>query len=401
MDILDLSLALFVSKLLGEGFVRLKQMAVLGELFAGIIFSLMMTYLPTIHLYYFGHLFTYKVHLSGEAFDFFADMGIILLLFVAGMETNIGDLKKSGKRGLYTASLGVTLPFLLGALFSFKMLHFSARQSLVAGSIFTATSVGVTVRALMDLKQLRSTAGLTIITAAVIDDVLGIMVMTFVLGTESFGTLIIGFSIFIFILFVLASGPVDLMMRFSHEKMHSPYAPVSIAIAFGLLIAVLAREVGLAPITGAYFAGLLLSRTREKKIISNPIKNITYALFVPIFFVKVGSLFDFRMFKSVDIRYFLFIPLAFIGKFIGCGTGAKLSGVDWKDAIRVGVGMMPEMEVASVIVTYAYSQHIFSNVIGSQMVSVTILYIVTSATLVPLLLKILFPRQIEQSTASM
>ncbi len=401
MDILDLSLALFVSKLLGEGFVRLKQMAVLGELFAGILFSLIMTYLPTIHLYYFGHLFTYKVHLFGEAFDFFADMGIILLLFVAGMETNIGDLKKSGKRGLYTASLGVTLPFVLGALFSFKMLHFSARQSLVAGSIFTATSVGVTVRALMDLKQLRSTAGLTVITAAVIDDVIGIMVMTFVLGTESFGTLIIGFSIFIFILFILAWGPVESMMRFSHEKMHSPYAIVSIAIAFGLLIAVLAREVGLAPITGAYFAGLLLSRTREKKIISNPIKNITYAVFVPIFFVKVGSLFDFRMFKSVDIKYFLFIPLAFIGKFIGCGTGAKLSGVDWKDAIRVGVGMMPEMEVASVIVTYAYSQHIFSNVIGSQMVSVTILYIVTSATLVPLLLKILFPRQIEQSKVNM
>jgi len=401
MDILDLSLALFVSKLLGEGFVRLKQMAVLGELFAGILFSLIMTYLPTIHLYYFGHLFTYKVHLSGEAFDFFADMGIILLLFVAGMETNIGDLKKSGKRGLYTASLGVTLPFVLGALFSFKMLHFSARQSLVAGSIFTATSVGVTVRALMDLKQLRSTAGLTVITAAVIDDVIGIMVMTFVLGTESFGTLIIGFFIFIFILLILASGPVDLMMRFSHEKMHSPYAPVSIAIAFGLLIAVLARETGLAPITGAYFAGLLLSRTRERKIISDPIKNITYALFVPIFFVKVGSLFDFRMFKSVDIKYFLFIPLAFIGKFIGCGTGAKLSGVDWKDTTRVGVGMMPEMEVASVIVTYAYSQHIFSNVIGSQMVSVTILYIVTSATLVPLLLKILFPRQIEQSKVNM
>ncbi len=400
MDILDLSLALFVSKLLGEGFIRLKQMAVLGELLAGIIFSLLMTYLPTMHLYYFGHLFTYKVHLTGEAFNFFADMGIILLLFIAGMETDIGDLRKSGKRGLYTASLGVTLPFVLGALFSFKMLHFSARQSLVAGSIFTATSVGVTVRALMDLKQLHSTAGITVITAAVIDDIIGIMVMTFVLGTESFGTLVIGFCIFIFILLILAMGPVEAMMHFSHEKMHSPYAIVSIAIAFGLLIAVLARETGLAPITGAYFAGLLISRTRERKIISSPIKNIAYSMFVPIFFVKVGTLFDFRMFKSIDAKYFLFIPLAFIGKFVGCGTGARLSGIGWKDAVRVGVGMMPEMEVASVIATYSYSQHIFSDVIGSQMVSVTILYIVTSAIVVPPLLKVLFPRLPQENTAN-
>ncbi len=391
MDILDLALALIVSKLFGEGMIRLKQMAVLGELFTGILFSLIMTYVPAIHLSYLGHIFIYKVHLTGEAFNLFADLGIILLLFMAGMETNISDLKRSGGRGLSTASLGVTLPFIFGAVFGAKIMHFSFRQSLVVGSIFTATSVGVTVRALMDLKQLRSTAGTTVITAAVIDDIIGIMILTFVLGTQTISGLIIGFLIFIAIIFLLAAGPVERFMKFSHEKMHSPYALASMAIGFCLLIAVLAREVGLAPITGAYFAGLLIGMTPEKKLLDTPLNYIARSVFIPMFFVKVGTLFDFRMFTKIDLKFFLLIPLAFTGKFFGCGIGSLLSKLKLKDAIRVGVGMMPEMEVALVIVSYAYSQHVFSDLVGSQLVSVTITYVVLSAIIVPILLKILFP----------
>jgi Kef-type K+ transport system membrane component KefB len=391
MDILDLSLALIVSKLFGELMIRLKQMAVLGELFTGILFSLVMTYVPAVNISYLGHVFSYKVNLAGEAFELFANIGIILLLFIAGMETNISDLKKSGGRGLSTASLGVTFPFVFGTLFGLKVMHFSSRQSLVVGAIFTATSVGVTVRALMDLKQLRSTSGTTIITAAVIDDIIGIMVLTFVLGTQSISGLIVGFLIFLAVIAVLAMGPVEKYMRFAHEKMHSPYAIVSMVIGFGLLIAVLAREVGLAPITGAYFAGLLIGMTPEKKLLDSPLNYIARAIFIPMFFVKVGTLFDFRMFTKIDMKFFLLIPLAFTGKFLGCGTGAFLSKLKPKDAIRVGVGMMPEMEVALVIVTFAYGQHIFSDLVGSQLVSVTITYVVLSAILVPVLLRMLFP----------
>ncbi len=391
MDILDLALALIISKLFGEGMIRLKQMAVLGELFTGMLFSLIMTYVPTIHLSYLGHLFTYKVHLTGEAFELFANLGIILLLFMVGMESNISDLRKSGGRGLSTASLGVTLPFLFGAVFAAKIMHFSIRQSLVVGSIFTATSVGVTVRALMDLKQLRSIAGTTIITAAVIDDIIGIMVLTFVLGTQSISGLIVGFLIFIAVIAVLASGPTQKFMKFAHENLHSPYALISIAIGFGLLIAVFAREMGLAPITGAYFAGLLIGMTPEKKLLDRPLNYIARSIFIPMFFVKVGTLFDFSMFTKIDLKFFLLIPLAFTGKFIGCGTGSLLSRLKLKDAIRVGVGMMPEMEVALVIVTFAYDQHIFSDLIGSQLVSVAISYVLISAIVVPILLKMLFP----------
>jgi len=393
MDILDLALALIFAKLFAELFVRMKQMGVLGELVTGIIFAVIMTYVPMIKLSYFGHTFSYKVTLTGEAFDFFADMGIILLLFIAGYETNIGDIAKSGKRGLSTASLGVTLPFILGAFFSHKALGFSIRQALVAGSIFTATSVGVTVRALMDLKKLRSPSGTTIITAAVIDDILGIIILTLVLGEESVVTVFIGFFILIAVLFILALGPVEKMMEVVHEKFHSPFALLSISIAFGLLISVFAREVGLAPITGAYFAGLLIGRTKEKRLVAEPIQKIARAVFIPIFFVKVGTLFDFRMFTKIDLLYFLFIPLAFIGKFIGCGLGSLFGGLKIRDALKVGIGMMPEMEVALVIVTYAATRNVFPGLISSQMVSVTILYVVLSAVVVPIVLKLLYPEE--------
>ncbi len=392
MDLLDIALALIISKLLGELMIRLKQMAVLGELFTGILFAFVMTYFPGFNITYFGHTFSYKVHLTGEAFELFANLGIILLLFIAGMETNIGDLKRSGKRGLSTASFGVTLPFILGTAFAVKVMHFQIKQSLVIGAIFTATSVGVTVRALMDLGQLRSKAGTTIITAAVIDDIIGILVLTFVLGTQTISGLVTGFLFFVFIIFVLASGPVRKYMRFVHEKMHSPYALVAMAIGFGLLISVLAREVGLAPITGAYFAGLLIGTTPEKKVLDAPLNYIARSVFVPMFFVKVGTLFDFRMLTKVDVKFFWLIPLAFAGKFLGCGTGSFLSGLKLKDAVRVGVGMMPEMEVALVIVTFAYGQDIFSKIVGSQLVSVTITYVVLSAILVPVLLRSLFPQ---------
>ncbi len=390
MDLLDVALALIVSKLFGELMIRLKQMAVLGELFTGILFALVMTYFPGFSITYFGHTFSYKVNLTGEAFELFANLGIILLLFIAGMETKIGDLKKSGKRGLSTASLGVTLPFILGTAFAVKIMHFELKQSFVIGAIFTATSVGVTVRALMDLKQLRSEAGTTIITAAVIDDIIGILVLTFVLGTQTISGLIVGFLFFVFIIFILAAGPVQEYMKFAHEKMHSPYALVAMAIGFGLLIAVLAREVGLAPITGAYFAGLLIGMTPEKKVLDTPLNYIARSIFVPMFFVKVGTLFDFRMLTKVDVKFFWLIPLAFFGKFLGCGTGSLLSGLKLKDAVRVGVGMMPEMEVALVIVTFAYGQNIFPQIVGSQLVSVTITYVVLSAILVPILLRSLF-----------
>ncbi len=390
MDILDLALALIVSKLFGELMIRLKQMAVLGELFTGMLFALIMTYAPRINISYLGHTFSYKVHLTGEAFELFANLGIIFLLFIAGMETNINDLKSSGKRGLSTASLGVTLPFIFGAIFALKVMHFQNKQSFVIGAIFTATSVGVTVRALMDLKQLRSKAGTTIITAAVIDDIIGILVLTFVLGTQTISGLIIGFIIFIATVGILAMGPTQRYMKFIHEEMHSPYAIISMAIGYGLLISVLAREVGLAPITGAYFAGLLIGMTPEKKVIDGPMNYIARTIFIPMFFVKVGTLFDFRMLTKIDVKFFWLIPIAFFGKFLGCGTGAFLSKLNIRDAIRVGVGMIPEMEVALVIVTFAYSQHIFPDIVGSQLVSVTITYVVLSAILVPILLKLLF-----------
>ncbi|RKZ24223.1 cation:proton antiporter [bacterium] len=378
MDILDLALALILAKVLGEIFIRMRQMEVVGEILAGIFFAFLMGFS------------TLPIYLEGSIFEFFADAGVIMLMFLAGLETSLRDVAKAGKRGALTALAGALLPMTLCSLFSWKILHLQPRQALVAGSIFTATSVGVTVRALLEINKLRTPSGTTIVTAAVIDDIIGILILTFILGESSPLRLLMGFFILSITLFVLYSGPVEWMMRALKEKFHSPTAILSVSFGFALLISSLTEKIGLSPITGAYFAGVLIGKTKEKRLIVEPFEKIAYSIFVPIFFVKVGSLFDVRIFSGVRPLFFFLIPLGAFGKFAGCTFGAWRGGLSFKDSTRVGTGMVPLMEVALVIATYAYTHGIFSGRLGVDMVSITIIYVLFFTLLVPVLMKFLY-----------
>jgi len=385
--LIELALALILAKIMDEIFMRKNQPAVIGEILVGILFSAIAFLLPQ-SLIVGDYTFPINFDIEHPAFDFFAETGILMLLFLSGMETNFSDLKKAGKSGLLTGALGVFLTFLLVFLFIHFILEFTLQQSLVFATIFTATSVGVTVRTMMDLGILNTRVGNTILTAAVADDVFGIILVTVVLGSGEIIEIIIGMIIFFIGIYIVYKFKLmDKLLDYTDRNLHGRYAIISIAMGFMFLFAFFADLANIATITGAFFVGLFIGQSREERKIIDPMKMIAYSLFIPVFFVKVGTLVDFQHLPGFEILFLAVIPIVFIGKILGCFLGARMSGLTSKESVRVGVGMVPEMEVALVIATLAYASGIFGEALGTQIITLTILYVIISSITVPIMLK--------------
>ncbi len=385
--LIELALALILAKIMDELFMRKGQPPVIGEISIGIIFSAIAFALPQ-SLIVGNYSFPLNFDIKHPAFDFFAETGILLLLFLSGMETNFSDLKKSGKSGLLAGSLGVTLTLLFVYLFAFFVLKMSVQQSMVFATIFTATSVGVTVRTMMDLGILDTKVGNTILTAAVADDIFGIILVTIVLGSGEIIEILIGMVIFFAGLYmVYRYNLMDRALKYVDRSLHGRYALVSISLGFMFLFAYFADLAHIATITGSFFVGLFIGQSREERKIVEPVKMIAYSLFIPVFFVKVGTLVDFQNLAGFNLLLLAVIPIVFLGKIVGCALGSKISSLTSRESLRVGFGMVPEMEVALVIATLAYGSGIFGDILGTQVITLTILYVIVSSLTVPLALK--------------
>ena len=388
--LIELALALILAKIMDEIFIRIRQPPVIGEILVGIFFSLFVFFVPS-EISFVNYHFSLNLDVYHPAFDFFADMGIIFLLFLSGMETNISDLKRSGKAAMLTGALGVLVTFSFGFTFALYFLGFSMKQAMVLGTIYTATSVGVTVRTMMDMNILNTRVGNTILTAAVADDVFGIILVTIVLSMGEVIEIAIGLTLFFLAIYLLAKyGFIEKIMNHADNFLHTPFGLVSVTVGIMLLFAYFAQLARIAAITGAFFAGLFVGQSTQERKIINPLRAIAYGIFIPIFFVKVGVLVDFDLLSHFNPLLLLILPLVFTGKIIGCGLGAKLGGMNMKESIRVGIGMTPEMEVALVIATLAYGSGIFPMAIGSAIIATTIIYVVTSSITTPLVLKRLY-----------
>ncbi len=385
--LIELALALILAKIMDEIFIRKNQPPVIGEILVGIFFSAIAFLLPQSFIVG-DYTFPLSFDIKHPAFDFFAETGILLLLFLSGMETNFSELKKAGKSGILTGALGVFITLILVFLFVYFIMDFTLQQSLVFATIFTATSVGVTVRTMMDLGILNTRVGNTILTAAVADDVFGIILVTVILGSGELIEIVMGMLIFFSFLYVVYKFKLmDRALRSVDRHLHGRYAIISFAIGFMFLFAFFADLANIATITGAFFVGLFIGQSREERKIVDPIKIIAYSLFIPVFFVKVGTLVDFKHIPGFNLLFLAVIPIVFIGKILGCFTGSKIGGLTSKESLRVGVGMVPEMEVALVIATLAYASGIFGEALGTQIITLTILYVIISSITVPLLLK--------------
>ena len=393
------AIALIFARVLGYLFHRIKQPAVIGEIFAGVILG------AIVILFFTGQRLTIlnapitipNLNFHSPEFTLLAEIGILFLLFISGLETSFSRLKKTGKSSVFVAIGGVTVPFILGFVFSF-LFGFSITDSIVVGLVLTATSVGVTVRTLMDLHVIDTDASTTILGAAVIDDIIGILLLAFAIGIGSLMDAVwIGARIVFFFLIFLYLGlkVIDKILDLG-ERLHLPKALLSISLSVFLIYAFFADKAGISGIIGAFVAGILIGQNVRSKKIADDVKALGYGFFIPLFFVWIGSSLwleassDFSVYIPVLIFAAVVIFVSIIGKIIGCGLGAKLSWMSRRESLQIGVGMVPRMELALIIATAAIGHNILSDEFSHQILIVTILLTIITTLLAPVLIKATF-----------
>ena len=371
---------------------KIKQPAVIGEILAGVILGpYILGEMSGITFSLWGNeIYQFTLDITSPEFHALAILGIVTLLFLSGLETKFEDIKNAGKGGIMTSILDVSVAFIFGYLVG-QILGFSVLQSLGIGAILTATRVGISVRTLMDMGKLHTKVGTFILTVAVLDDVLGIIILSIIVGTGS--PIIMGSKIIAYFLltFVLGLYLIPKILKIENV-VHARQLIVTLSLTLCFFFAALAESMGLAAITGAFIAGLIIGTTPQSKRILEYSREIGQTFLIPLFFVWVGASFDFSAIKDVGVLVLLFIPAAFAGKIIGCTTGAKITGFNYRESLQVGIGMIPRMEVALVVVATAISLGVFTGNFAHQMLAATVLLVIVSAVVTPILLKLSFKK---------
>jgi Kef-type K+ transport system membrane component KefB len=320
-------------------------------------------------------------------------MGILLLMFLAGAETNVRDLAKEGKISALVAISGVSLPLILG--FGLSMAYgYGTLESLFIGAALTATSVGITVRVLLDSGHLNSPVGLTILGAAVIDDIIAVLILTLLAGVataEGFSLLGVGkvlavMGAFFVIAIVVGYALVKRIIPLTH-MLRTEAAVESVALIFILVLSLLAEEMYVAGISGSFIAGVLIAQTPEKGHVVNNTKVVGYAFFIPMFFATVGALVDVKGIGAVGTFGVLLIAVAIAGKVLASFSTCIVHCFKKRDALVVGVGMVPRMEVAIVIANTG----LVAGIIDSPLYTAVILMAFATTLITPPLLRILLP----------
>ncbi len=393
--VLSVALALIFARLFGYLFDRVKQPPVIGEIFAGLLlggFGFGFLAGKTVSLFSFSVQIP-QLSFTSEAFTFLAELGILFLMFLSGLEINFSELNKVKKPSLFVAVGGVIAPLLLGMLAAHAF-GFTWQIGLVIGLILVATSVGVPVRVLMDLKKLNTEVGLTILGAAVIDDVIGIILFVSVLGVATpLDVAFLGFKILIFFILFLFIGLkiIDKIFNLG-EKIQLPKALLSISLAIFLLYSFFAYQSGIAGITGAFVAGVVIGHAMKSRKVIDDIKTISYGLFIPLFFVWVGANVDPTVFTTIHVIGFavVIILVSIVGKVVGCSIGGKLAGMTNKKALQAGIGMIPRLEMALIIAGAAISQGILVGTLANQVLATTVLLTLVTTLITPFLLRATF-----------
>jgi len=396
--LIQLVLILFSARVVGEIAAYFKAPSVIGELVAGIIIGPSVLGLIDI---------TPPIHLL-------AQIGIILLLFEVGIETDIGRLTSSGMKAAMVAIGGVVLPFASGFFLSYYLFHFTMLPSLFIGSTLTATSIGITLRVLRDLKKQNSHEAQIIIGAAVLDDVIGIVLLAMLYEFSLSGTVdlwnagkVLAFIVLFFLISPLAAKCVSLTIKKWDEKSDIPGLLPTTIVSLILLFAWLAHQLGAPELLGGFAAGLAMSRqfffpfaaflhqTPEfSHRVEEQMKPIVH-LFTPIFFVAIGLSLNL---KAIDwsssfiwaLTGSLFV-VALLGKLL---SGFLLTGESFKTKLAVGAAMVPRGEVGLIFANVGLTAGVFKNDVYASI----ILVIALTTLLAPFFLRYLYgtPEKIEE-----
>ncbi len=326
--------------------------------------------------------------------DQLAELGVIVLMFNAGLETDLGELKKAGKSAFIIALIGVLVPlaggFVLASLFNQGSDAFL--QNVFIGVILTATSVSITVETLKEISKLSTRSGNAILGAAIIDDVLGIVALTII--TSLSGT---GANVLLVLLKIVAFFAISVVVwivmhrlvewwfkRYDRDKRRF----VVISFAFCLLYAYLAEELfGVADITGAYIAGLIFAKTPRVTYLQDRFDTLSYTLLSPIFFASIGLKVVLPQMSGTIILFSVLLILwSVASKILGCGLGSKLCGYSNQDALRIGVGMISRGEVALIVA----NNGIAAGLMKDEFFGPVVLMVIATTILTPILLKVVY-----------
>lgn len=384
----DLAIIIVAAKLFGLIAKKCKAPQVVGEIIAGIII---------------GPCLLGWVQTS----DFLAQMaeiGVILLMFSAGLETNLKDLVKTGPKALGIACAGVFVPLLGGTLFYMLFYQFAEIGSeeffkaLFIGTIMTATSVSITVESLREMGYLKGEIGTTILNAAIIDDIIGMLVLTVVIGFYDSSakpiTVVCNTVLFMCIAVVGGFFAYRIFKKIDQRYPHSRRITIA-GLALCLAMAYCAEKYfGIADITGAYVAGIILCNIHDSEYIARRMDINSYVLFGPIFFASIGLKTDIRDLDWTILLFSLgFVFVALMTKIIGCGIFARICKIPTKHAIKVGVGMMTRGEVALIVSKKGMNVGLLNPVYFTSV----ILLIITSSIMTPILLKLLYSKWPEEA----
>lgn len=380
----NLAIIILTAKLFGLAARKCKAPQVVGEIIAGLLI---------------GPCVLNLVHIS-DTISVFAEIGVVLLMFSTGLGTNLKELIKAGPIATLIACVGVAVPLAGGTLLYSIFYGFAAvgstefYKALFIGTIMTATSVSITVAALQEMGHLKSFLGTTIVSAAVIDDVIGIVVLTCVLGAGSGTGTGLGKVLFNTVLFFATAIGVGLIAHFAMKWLdkRNPHTQriTIVSMAFCFAMAYIAEEYfGIADITGAYIAGIVLCSMDDASYVERRVDISNYVLFAPVFFASIGLKTDISgLTPQILLFSVCFVIVALITKVIGCGLAAKICRFNWADSLKVGVGMMTRGEVALIVA----QKGLDIGVVDPVYFTAVILLIVVSSVATPLVLKVLFTK---------
>lgn len=390
--LLDLALILLSTKVLGLFSQRFRMPQVVGALVAGLLLG------PAV----LGIIEeTNFLHTT-------ASVGVIVIMFTSGMETDINELKRCGKSAFLVALAGVLLPlvggFVVGYFFNDPTLLVNNTpgpqgtlflQNIFLGIILTATSVSITVETLRELGKLRGTAGSVILAAAIIDDVLGIVALTIVtsFSDRSVHVWLVLLKIVLFFVFAVVAGlAFSRLYRWWTDKTEENRTQHAIvAFVFCLLLSYLAESVfGVADITGAFVAGLMLANSttgQRGKYLADKFESISFLYLSPVFFASIGLQVELEGMNSHILLFAVVLTIvAILSKILGCGLGARLCRYSRKESLQIGVGMISRGEVALIVATKGAGL----GLINSELFGPVIVVVVVTTIITPILLKLVF-----------
>lgn len=382
--ILDLAIILITTKILSLTTKRFQMPQVVGALLAGLIFG------PAL----------LNILKETDFINKTSEIGVIVLMFTAGLETDMKELKKTGKASLIIAVLGVIVPLLGGFgiayLFNTKMLSDTSvnlfLQNMFIGVILTATSVSITVETLKEIGTLNTRVGNAILGAAIIDDILGIIALT-VITSVADTSVNLFFILAKIVAFFVFSALIGVVFYYLFQKYVNRFNKdmrrfVIFSFVFCLLLAYCAEEFfGVADITGAFIAGLIISNIPRSNYISARFDTLSYMFLSPIFFASIGiKVILPHMTPSLIIFAILLLIVAILTKIIGCGIGAKLGKFTNQEALQVGSGMISRGEVALIVANKGSSLGLMS----ATFFGPVIITVIITTIIAPIFLKMSF-----------